>query len=158
MNLIKINVILQNTECPDTSVSSWSSRTDRQRTAFFTKLRTASGLLTESRQTKAGQIPNRKHGQNSDSKKTPDKNETRTGHGQCCSPTSGSYWQTFEALEKFSKDHFWDFEAWSHQQLKIVAKTFRRQHSSPTSQCSHWMSISVWDTWQYKDKNFFPEL
>ena len=71
-----------------------------QRTAFFRKFRTESGQRTESRQTKSGQKDIaqsflQKSGQQTDSghdiPENPDKNETRTGHGQCCPPTSDSY-------------------------------------------------------------------
>ena len=47
--------------------------TDRNWTAFFLKIRTESGQQTDTRP---------------DFPENPDKNETRTGHGQCYPPTS----------------------------------------------------------------------
>ena len=69
-------------------------------------VRTESGQLTESRQTESeqtdtGQKTQAESGQQTDTghdfSENPDKNETRTGHGQCCPPTSGlsrlnSFW------------------------------------------------------------------
>ena len=75
-------------------------RTDRHRTAFFLKIRTESGQRTDSRQTKSGQTDTgqkirTESGQQTDTgqdfPENPDKNETRTGHGQCCPPTSASH-------------------------------------------------------------------
>ena len=73
------------------------TRTDRHRTACFPKIRTESGQRTESRQTESGQTDTwqkilTESGQRTDTgqdfPENPDKNETRTGHGQCCPPTS----------------------------------------------------------------------
>ena len=66
-------------ESPDSSVSSLSSRTDRHRTGFFTKFSTESGQRKEFwQQTDTGHyFP-----------EMPDKNETRTGQEQWCPPTS----------------------------------------------------------------------
>ena len=75
------------------------TRTDRHRTACFPKIRTESGKRTESRQTESGQTDTwqkilTESGQRTDTgqdfPENPDKNETRTGHGQCCPPTSAS--------------------------------------------------------------------
>ena len=72
-------------------------RTDRHRTAFFLKIRTESRQLTKSRQTESGQTDTgqkirTESGQRTDTghdfPENPDKNETRTGHGQYCPPTS----------------------------------------------------------------------
>ena len=72
-------------------------RTDRHQTAFFLKIRTESGQRTDSRQTESGQTDTgqkirTESGQQTDTgqdfPENPDKNETRTGHGQCCPPTS----------------------------------------------------------------------
>ena len=51
--------------------------------SFFTKIRTETRQRTESRQTESAQTDT-----GHDYPETPDKNETRTGHGQCCPPTS----------------------------------------------------------------------
>ena len=64
---------------------------------FFSKIRTESGQRTDSRQTESGQTDTgqkirTESGQQTDTgqdfPENPDKNETRTGHGQCCPPTS----------------------------------------------------------------------
>ena len=75
-------------------------RPDRQTTdRVFLKIRTKSGHRTESRQTESGQTDTgqkirTESGQQTDTgqdfPENPDKNETRTGHGQCCPPTSGN--------------------------------------------------------------------
>ena len=65
----------KDSESPDSSALSLSGRTDRQRTEFFLKIRTESGQRTDTGQ---------------DFPENPEKNETRTGHGQCCPPTSVS--------------------------------------------------------------------
>ena len=66
-------------------------RTDRHRTAFFSKIRTESGQLTKSRQTESGQTDTGQRirtesGQQTDTghdfPENPDKNEIRAGHGQ----------------------------------------------------------------------------
>ena len=75
-------------------------RPDRQTTdnVFFLEIRTESGQLTESRQTESGQTDTgqkirTESGQQTDTghdfPENQDKNETRTGHGQYCPPTSG---------------------------------------------------------------------
>ena len=69
--------------------------------SFFLKIRTKSGHRTESRQTESGQTDTgqkirTESGQQTDTgqdfPENPDKNETRTGHGQCCPPTSDYSW------------------------------------------------------------------
>ena len=65
----------KDTESPDSSVSFLSGRTDRQRTAFL-KSRTESGKQTDT---------------GLDFPENRDKNQTRTGHGHRCPPTSDVY-------------------------------------------------------------------
>ena len=70
-------------------------RPDRQTMdSFFSKIRTESGQRTESRQQKSGQT-----GIGHDFPENPEKNETRTGHGQCCPLTSG--WTVLDSYKKF---------------------------------------------------------
>ena len=77
-------------------------RTNRHRTAFFTKFRTESGQHRDrqnpDRQTDIGQRIRTESVQRTESRQQtytghdfleiPDKHETRTGQGRCCSPTS----------------------------------------------------------------------
>ena len=67
---------------------------------FFSKIRAESSQLTESRQTESGQTDIKQKIQTESVQQTDtghdflensDKNETRTGHGQCCPPTSAFY-------------------------------------------------------------------
>ena len=81
-----------------------------------------SGQLTESRQTESGQTDTGQKiqtdtgfGQQTDSKfgqqidtghefqENPDKNETRTGHGQCCPPTFGLDSKLWNGTKGYSK-------------------------------------------------------
>ena len=77
---------------PDSSASSMSGRTDRHRTAFFTQFRTESAKRAESRQIESEQKIQTEFRHRTDTghdfPDNPDKNETWTGHGQCCPPTS----------------------------------------------------------------------
>ena len=85
----------------------WRTRTLKVRTPLsrpcptgqagndFSKIRTESRQLTESRRTKTGQTDTgqkirTQSGQ--DFSDNPETNETSTGHGQCCPPTSGTDW------------------------------------------------------------------
>ena len=92
----------KDSESSDSSVSSLSDRTDRQRAAFFynpDRIRTADRIDTGKIRTYRNRtvvfykIPVRirtadRTGQ--DFPENQDKNETRTGHRQCCPATSGS--------------------------------------------------------------------
>ena len=81
---------------PEVSVSRQTIPTPD---SIFLKVRTDSGQLTELRQTESGQTDTgqkirTESGQHTDTgqdfPENPDKNETRTGHGLCCPPTSGT--------------------------------------------------------------------
>ena len=85
-------------------------RTDRHRTGFFTKFRTESGQRTKPRQTDTGQKIRTESGQQTDNghdfPENPDKNETRTGHRQCCPPTSVSRWHCHQHCHQHYLPHF----------------------------------------------------
>ena len=75
-------------------------RTNSHRTTFFSKLPDRIGQRIESRQTESGQTDTGRKIRTADRYRTrnPDNNKTRTGHGQCCSPTSGIIIDHFEHL------------------------------------------------------------
>ena len=74
-------------------------RPDRQTTdRVFLKIRTKSGQRTESRQEKSGQTDIGQH-----FPEKPDKNDTRTGHGQLCPPTSDKRSLLKHQFDNFSK-------------------------------------------------------
>ena len=101
--VLYLTSVAKDIESPDSSASSLSDRTGRQTTySSFSKnmgwIRTAKRIETKNLY----------------------KNETRTGHGQCCPPTSGLYTGTGKLYDSIKR-----FRSWEPMESFVGAKLIK---------------------------------